>query len=131
MDRKTHHDITRNLRKLNYAKRTGNIAKACRYFGMCRETFYTWKRAFKAHGEESLINNKPSPENHKLRIPKVIEEKIIYLRTRYHFGLDMFLWHMQRYYNIKISRNGCYQVLLRNKLNLIFPTFTIFFANDD
>ena len=117
MDRKTHRDITRKLRILNYAKTTGNITKTCRYFGICRETFYTWKRAFEAHGEEALINNKPCPENHKLRIPKAIEDKIIHLRTTYHFGPDMIVWHMQRYHNIKISRNGCYQVLLGNKLN--------------
>lgn len=117
MDRKTHHDITRKLKILNYAKKTGNIAKTCRYFGICRETFYTWKRAFDAHGEEALINNKLYPEKHKLRIPRPIEEKIIHLRTTYYFGPDMIVWHMQRYHNIKVSRNGCYQVLRRNKLN--------------
>jgi len=26
-------------------------------------------------------------------------------------------WHLQRYHDIKLSRNGCYRVLLRNKLN--------------
>ncbi len=117
MDRKTQHDITRKLKVLNYAKETGNIAKTCRYFGICRETFYTWKRAYETYGEEALVNNKPCPENHKLRIPRAIEEKIIHLRTTYHFGPDMIVWHLRRYHNIKISRNGCYQVLLRNKLN--------------
>jgi transposase InsO family protein len=29
----------------------------------------------------------------------------------------MIVWHLQRYHNIKISRNGCYRVLVRNKLN--------------
>ena len=46
MDRKTQHDITRKLKVLNYAKETGNTAKTCRYSGICRETFYTWKRAY-------------------------------------------------------------------------------------
>ena len=29
----------------------------------------------------------------------------------------MIVWHLQRYHNIKLSRNGCYNVLVRNKLN--------------
>ncbi len=107
------------LKVLNYAKETGNISKTCRYFGICRETFYKWKRAYEAHGNEGLIGSKPCPENHKLRIPGAIEEKIIHLRTRYHFGPDMIVWHLQRYHNIKISRNGCYRVLVRNKLHLL------------
>lgn len=56
MDRKSQRDISRKLKFLNYAKETGNISKTCRYFGICRETFYTWKRTFEAHGENALIN---------------------------------------------------------------------------
>lgn len=29
----------------------------------------------------------------------------------------MIVWHLQRYHNIKVSHNGCYRVLVRNKLN--------------
>jgi len=117
MDRKSERDISRKLKVLNYAKEIKNISKTCRHFGICRETFYTWKRAYESHGDEGLINNKPCPENHKLRTPRLIEEKVIYLRQNYHFGPDMIVWYLKRYHDIKLSRNGCYQVLLRNKLN--------------
>ena len=117
MNRKAQHDISRKLKVLNYAKEIGNISKTCRYFGICRETFYTWKRNYEGYGEKGLIGSKPCPENHKLRVPQPIEEKIVYLRRTYHFGPDLIVWHLQQYHNIKISRNGCYQVLLRNKLN--------------
>ena len=117
MNIKHQQDITRKLKILNHAKKIGNIAKTCRYFGICRETFYTWKRIYDKEGELGLINSKPCPENHKLRIPKAIEDKIIYLRQTYHFGPDMIVWHLQRYHDIKVSRNGCYNVLVRNKLN--------------
>jgi len=50
-------------------------------------------------------------------VPKEIEEKNIHLCTTYHFGPDVIVWHLMRYHNIKISRNGCYGVLVRNKLN--------------
>ena len=47
-----------------------------------------------------------------------MEEKIIHLRTRYHFGTTVIVWHLERVPRHKnIYRNGCYQVLLRNKLN--------------
>lgn len=117
MNRRAEHDISRKLKVLNHAKDICNISKTCRYFGICRETFYTWRRAYEAEGEKGLIDSRPCPENHVLRIAKPIEEKIIHLRTHYHFGPDMIVWHLDRYHDIKVSRNGCYNVLVRNKLN--------------
>lgn len=70
MNWRVEHDISRKLKVLNHAKEIDNIAKTCRYFGICRETFYTWKRAYESHGEKGLIDSRPCPENHKLRIPK-------------------------------------------------------------
>lgn len=43
MNRRAQHDIARKLKVLNYAKEIGNIAKTCRYFGICRESFYVIK----------------------------------------------------------------------------------------
>jgi len=117
MNRKAQQDIARKLKVLNHAKEIGNIAKTCRYFGICRESFYKWRRAYESQGESGLIDSRPCPVNHKLRIPKDIEEKIIHLRTNYHFGPHMIVWHLERYHDIKISPNGCYRVLVRNKLN--------------
>jgi len=41
-------DISRKLRVLNHAKGNGNISATCRYFGISREAFYQWKRAYAA-----------------------------------------------------------------------------------
>ena len=117
MERKAEHDIARKLKVFNHANAHGNISKTCRYFGICRETFYTWRRAYDSGGNQALMNNKPCPENHKLRVPRAIADKIVYLRSAYHFGPDRMVWHLQRYHDIKVSRHGCYQVLKRNKLN--------------
>ena len=57
MNGKEQHDISRKLKVLTYAKESGNISKTCRYFGICRETFYQWKRKYETYGEEVLINN--------------------------------------------------------------------------
>lgn len=117
MNKRAQQDIARKLKVLKNAQETGNVAKTCRYFGICRQTFYTWKKAYAEQGENGLIDSRSCPENHKLRVPEEIEDKIIHLRTTYHFGPDVIVWHLMRYHNIKISRNGCYRVLLRNKLN--------------
>jgi transposase-like protein len=50
MNRKEIHDVSRKLKILKRAEEIGNISKTCRYFGICRETFYKWKRAFIAGG---------------------------------------------------------------------------------
>lgn len=78
---------------MKYADTIKNISKACRYFGISRETFYQWKRAYLQKGEKGLINSKPCPENPTLRVPADIEEKIIYLRTTYHLGPQRISWY--------------------------------------
>ena len=59
--------ISRKLKVLNYAKEIGNVSKTCRYFWICRETFYQWKRLYEAHGEQALMNNKLGKNNSVLR----------------------------------------------------------------
>jgi transposase len=116
---KAQRDIRRKLRVLNYAKQIGNISKTCRYFGISRQTYYDWKRAYEKSGEKALINSKPCPENPKLRTPPEIEEKILYLRRNYHLGPMRICWYLERYHDIQISTGGVYGVLKRNGLNLL------------
>ena len=89
-------DIARKLRVLTHAKETGNVSETCRYFGISREIFYQWKRAYEQHGEEALINRKPCPENLKRRTPPEIEEKILHLRRVYHLGPVRISWYLKR-----------------------------------
>jgi len=110
-------DIKRKLRVFAYAEEVGNVSKACRYFGISRETFYKWKRSYAARGDDGLINSKPCPENPKLRTPAHIEEKVIHLRKTYHLGQLRISWYLERYHGIKISPTGVYHVLKRNGLN--------------
>ncbi len=114
---KAQRDIRRKLRILTYAAEIGNISKACRYYGISREGFYQWKRAYATSGEKGLINSKPCPENPTLRNPAEIEEKILYLRKTYHLGQLRISWLLERYHGIKVSSGGAYQVLKRNGMN--------------
>jgi len=110
-------DIRRKLRVLAHAEESGNVSRTCRYFGVSRDTFYRWKRDYKRLGEEALVNSKPCPENPKLRTPSEIEEKILYLRRRYHLGQLRISWYLKRYCDITISPAGVYGVLKRHGMN--------------
>lgn len=119
MDRKALSDIARKKRVFAYAEEIGNIAKACRYFGISRETFYDWKKRYTAEGDAGLVNSKPCPQNPTLRVAKPIEEKILYLRGKYHFGPARIAWSLDRYFGMKVSPTGVYHVLKRNGMNVL------------
>lgn len=110
-------DIRRKLGVFDHASQSGNVSKTCRYFGITRETYYQWKRAYTSQGEKGLINRKPCPQNLKRRTPAPIEEKILYLRKTYHLGPMRIAWYLESYHNIRISGGGVYYVLKRNGLN--------------
>lgn len=110
-------DIARKLRVLRHAEETRNISLTCRYFGISRDSFYVWKRAYAQKGEEGLINGKPCPKNPALRTPAHIENKILHLRRTYHLGPVRIAWFLERYHGIKISPGGVRGVLLRHGLN--------------
>jgi transposase-like protein len=90
-------DISRKLRIFNYAKQIGNVTAACRHFGISREIYYRWKRAYEKDGEQALVNSKPCPENPKLRTKPEVEEKILHLRRTYHFGQQRIAWYLERF----------------------------------
>jgi transposase InsO family protein len=117
MNLQAQRDISRKLKVFEHAAGSANVAFTCRHFGISRETYYQWKRAYLAHGEQGLINSKPCPENPKLRTAPPIEEKIIYLRRNYHFGQVRISWYLARYHDIKISAGAVYKVLKRHGLN--------------
>ena len=51
-------EIKRKLRVLNYAREVGSVSKACRFFGISRQSFYVRKRAFEKFGEQGLAPKK-------------------------------------------------------------------------
>ena len=100
---KAQRDINRKLRVLSYAVQIKNVSKACRYFGIGRQSFYEWKKAYAKKGEAGLINSKPCPKNPALRTPPEIEENILHLRRTYHLGPTRIAWNLERYHGLKIS----------------------------
>jgi transposase-like protein len=57
----------RRLAELQYAERTRQVAKTCRYLGIGRPNLYRWKRAYEQDGEAGLFNAKARPSRHRLK----------------------------------------------------------------
>ena len=107
-------EIRRKLKVLRHAEQYGNTAKTCRYFGVSRSTFYRWQRRYKKFGEAGLKNEKPIPINPANKTPDEIEEKVLYLRKKYHLGPIRIVWYLARYHGIRISDASVYRILKRN-----------------
>ena len=76
-------------------------AKACRYFGVGRSSFYRWRDAYQKHGEAGLKNVKSIPENPANQTPAEIIDKVLYLRRKYHLGPIRIVWYLARYHGIE------------------------------
>lgn len=100
-----------------YAEKWGNVAKACRAFGICRASFYRWKPAFEAEGVAGLKRKRPIARNHPNRISDQTVRKVLELRTKYHLGPQRIVWYMDRYHGIRIGFSSVYRILVRHGLN--------------
>ena len=104
----------RKLAAIQYAETWGNVARACRTFGLSRAGFYRWKNFFDAEGEAGLKQRKPIAKDHPRRIPVSTVEKVLELRRKYHFGPQRIVWYMERYHGIRVSFSSVYRILVRN-----------------
>lgn len=72
---KDQREIQRKLRILSYADEIGHVAKACRYFGVGRASFYRWRAAYQKHSESGLINRPSIPKQHYNRTPWKLKKR--------------------------------------------------------
>jgi transposase InsO family protein len=108
----------RRLAILRHAEEiTGNVALTCRYYGISRQIFYTWKRRYDAHGLDGLRDRSHRPHVSTGTTRTEVVGKIIYLRQHYHFGPAKIAMYLARYHDITISPSGVWRVLKRLELN--------------
>jgi transposase-like protein len=56
--------VRHRLAVLRHAEEvTGNVAMTCRYYGITRQSFYTWKRRDEADGPEGLRPRSTRPKS--------------------------------------------------------------------
>jgi transposase len=80
-----------------------NVAATCRYYGITRQTFYTWEKRYKAEGQAGLHERSKAPKFSPRATNSEIVGKIIYLRQNYHFGPQKIAMYLARYHDVTIS----------------------------
>jgi transposase InsO family protein len=108
----------RRLAILRHAEEvTGSVALTCRYYGISRQCFYTWKRRYDADGLDGLRDRSHRPQVSPNATRTEVVGKIIYLRQHYHFGPARIAMYLRRYHDIQISSSGVWRILKRLQLN--------------
>ena len=118
----TEQELTRRakwrLAKLRHAEEvTGNVALTCRYYGISRQVFYTWRRRYDQHGLDGLRDRSRRPQIHPNATRTEVVGKIIYLRQHDHFGPARIAMYLRRYHDLQISPSGVWRILQRLDLN--------------
>ena len=114
---KDQREVARKLRILQHAEATGQVAKTCRYFGVGRSSFYRWREAYRRNGDAGLVNQPPIPKWHANQTSVEIEEKVLYLRSKYHLGPMWIVWYLARYHGIRMSDETVSRTLKRHGVN--------------
>ncbi len=99
---------------LDYAEGIGSDVKSYRDFDVPKSTFYEWKKAFKGEGAVGLIPKKPIAKHHPRQLSSEVIEKILYLRSKYHFGPQRIVWYLERYHGMTVSGSSVYRTLARH-----------------
>jgi transposase InsO family protein len=107
-------EIRRKLAVLKRAEELGSAAKAYRYFGIPKSTFFRWQKSYRQFDEKGLVNKKPIPHSHPNQTPDEIVEKILYLRKKYHLGPIRIMWYMARYHELRVCEATISRILRRN-----------------
>src|SRR5215211_9385669 len=108
----------RRLAILRHAEEiTGNVALTCRYYGISRQCFYTWRRRYDAHGLDGLRDRSHRPHVSPNATRTEVVGKIIYLRQHCHFGPAKIAMYLKRYHEVQISNSGVWRILNRLELN--------------
>jgi transposase InsO family protein len=118
----TEQELTRRAKRrlaiIRHAEEvTGNVALTCRYYGISRQVFYTWRRRYDADGLDGLRDRSSRPQASPNATRTEVVGKIIYLRQHYHFGPAKISMYLKRYHDIQISHSGVWRVLKRLDLN--------------
>jgi len=104
----------RRLAILRHAEEiTGNVSLTCRYYGISRQCFYTWRRRYQAHGLDGLRDRSHRPQTSPNATRTEVVGKIIYLRQHYHFGPARIAMYRPGSPNDKRPHLRCAAVLKR------------------
>lgn len=90
---------------------SGNVSATCRYYGISRQCYYTWRRRFDEEGLDGLKDRSSVPHHQPTKTDPEVVEKILWLRQRYHFGPPKISMYLHRYHDIEISPSSIWRIL--------------------
>ena len=96
---------------------TGNVALTCRYYGISRTLYYTWRRRYEELGIEGLRPRSRRPHTSPNATSSEVVGKIVHLRTTYHFGPQKISMYLKRYHDLGVSTSGVWRILRRLEMN--------------
>ena len=96
-------EFQKRVATFKYAATWGNVAKACRVFAVPRASYYMWKKAYDAEGEDGLVRKRPIARKHLRAIPQETVDKVLELCIGYHLGPQRIVWYLERYRGIRIA----------------------------
>src|SRR4029077_7540493 len=103
--------VTFRSKFLEHAKRFGNVAATCRYFGISRPKFYKWRDRFEKLGAAGLCDQPRTPHHSPNATPRVVVSKLLYLRQNYHFGAPRIRDYLKRFHSIRIAASTVQNIL--------------------
>lgn len=71
---------------------THKVAPTCRYFGISRQTFYTWYHRYLSLGISGLVSKSSRPHKIQRWLPKDICDTIIDIRLKRKYGLRPYVF---------------------------------------
>lgn len=97
------------------AKELGNVAGACRFYGVPRRTYYYWHKRWLASDKlvTSLYDQTRTPHTHSSDTDEETVSLIVQLRLGMGYGEDALAHVMQRDYAVTVSHHGVGNVLKR------------------
>lgn len=108
----------RRLAVIRHAQEVSfNVAATCRYYGITRQSYYTWLRRYEEKGLAGLRELSRAPHTSPNATTSDVVGKIIHLRQNYHFGPAKIVMYLQRYHDVTISVSGVWRILKRLDMN--------------
>lgn len=100
------------------AEELGNVAAACRYYGLPRRTYYYWHERWLDSGKQvtSLYDLPRTPHSHAYDADEDIVSLVVQLRLGLGYGENALSYVLGRDYNTAISVHGVHNILKRANL---------------
>ncbi|QQS19798.1 helix-turn-helix domain-containing protein [Candidatus Saccharibacteria bacterium] len=100
------------------AEELGNVAAACRFYGIPRRTYYYWHSRWVSQGKAltSLYDMPRTPKSHTNDADDEVVSLVVQLRLGLGYGENALAHVLRRDYGVATSVHGVHNILSRAKL---------------